>query len=65
MPVASTVKEADWPAVTVWFIGCVAMVGATAAALSVKFTPVTLAPLTAILWLLGINVKPAWLGAAV
>jgi len=56
-------KAAACPAVTVWFTGCVVIVGVTAAALSVKFTPVTLAPLTAILWLLGIKVKPAWLGA--
>ncbi len=28
-------------------------------AVSVKFTPVTLAPLIAILWLFGVNVKPA------
>jgi hypothetical protein len=28
-------------------------------AVSVKFTPVTLAPLTVVLWLLGVKVKPA------
>jgi hypothetical protein len=28
-------------------------------AVSVKFTPVRFAPLTVILWLLGVNVKPA------
>src|SRR5260370_33052930 len=35
------------------------MLGATAAAVAVKFTPVTLAPLTAMLWLPGVKVKPA------
>jgi hypothetical protein len=53
------VKLAVCPAVTVWFAGCAVIVGATGAALSVKFTPVTLVPLTVVLWLLGINVKPA------
>jgi len=57
--VAATLKVAVWPAVTVWLVGCVVIVGATGAALSVKFTPVTLVPLTVVLWLLGVNVKPA------
>jgi hypothetical protein len=35
------------------------MLGATVVAVAVKFTPVTLAPLTVIFWLLGVNVKPA------
>jgi hypothetical protein len=34
-------------------------------AVSVKFTPVTLLPLIAVLWLLGVNVKPVRLGATV
>jgi hypothetical protein len=59
VPVAATLKVAVWPAVTVWFVGCVVIVGATGVALSVKFTPVTLVPLTVVLWLLGVNVKPA------
>jgi hypothetical protein len=59
------VKLAVCPAVTVGLVGWVLIVGATAVALSVKFTPVTLAPLTVVLWLVGIKVKPAWLGATV
>jgi hypothetical protein len=35
------------------------MLGATVVAVAVKFTPVTLAPLTAMLLLPGVNVKPA------
>jgi len=34
--VAATLKEAVWPAVTVWFAGCVVTVGTTAAAFTVK-----------------------------
>jgi hypothetical protein len=41
------------------------MLGPTVAAVAVKFTPVTLAPLTVILWLAGVNVKPACFGAIV
>jgi hypothetical protein len=44
--VAATVNVAVCPEVTVWFAGCVVMVGATATALSVKFTPVTFTVLT-------------------
>jgi len=39
-------KEALWPAVTVWLAGCVVIVGATATALSVKFSPETSVALT-------------------
>jgi hypothetical protein len=34
--VAATEKEAVWPAVTVWFAGCVVIDGATAPALTVS-----------------------------
>jgi hypothetical protein len=50
------VNVAVCPAVTVWFAGCVVIVGATGAAFAVKFTPVTFAPLTVAFWLLGVNV---------
>lgn len=33
MPVAATEKEAVWPDVTVWLVGCVLMDGATGAGL--------------------------------
>jgi hypothetical protein len=36
VPVAATAKVAVCPAVTVWFAGCVVIVGATAAAFTVK-----------------------------
>jgi len=53
--VATTVNVAVCPEVTVWFPGCVLIVGATAAAFAVKLTPVMLVPLTVVLWLLGVN----------
>jgi hypothetical protein len=59
VPVATTVNVAVCPAVAVWFPGCVVIVGAVGTALAVKFTAETLVPLTAVLWLLGVNVKPA------
>ena len=33
---ATTLKEAVWPAVTVWLAGCVVIEGATGAALTVR-----------------------------
>jgi hypothetical protein len=36
VPVAVTLKEAVWPAVTVWLAGCVVIEGATAAAFTVR-----------------------------
>jgi hypothetical protein len=50
------VNVAVCPAVTVWFAGCVVIVGATAAALPVKFTPVTLTVLKVTFWLTGVKV---------
>jgi hypothetical protein len=44
------------PAVTVWFTGCVVIVGAVATALAEKFTPVTFAVLTVTFWLPGVKV---------
>jgi hypothetical protein len=56
VPAAATLNEAVRPAVTVWFAGCVVIVGATGAALSVKFTPVRLTVLTVAFWLIGVKV---------
>jgi len=36
VPVAATLKEAVWPAVTVWLAGWVVIEGATGAALTVR-----------------------------
>ncbi len=36
MPAAATLKEAVWPAVTVWFAGWVVIVGATATVFTVS-----------------------------
>jgi len=36
VPVAATLKEAVWPAVTVWLAGCAVIEGATGAAFTVR-----------------------------
>ena len=38
-----TVKEAVWPAVTVWLAGCIVIDGATAAALTVNMAALLVA----------------------
>jgi hypothetical protein len=51
------VNVAVCPAVTVWLVGWVVIVGATAAAtFATKFSPAILAPLMFALWLAGLNV---------
>jgi hypothetical protein len=49
------VKLAVCPAVTVWFAGCVVIVGATGAGFAVKFTPPMLTVLTVTFWLTGVK----------
>jgi hypothetical protein len=49
------VKVAPCPVVTVWFAGCVVIVGATGAAFPVKFTPAMLTVLTVTFWLAGVK----------
>jgi hypothetical protein len=50
------VNVAVCPAVTVWFVGWVVIVGATGATFAVKFTPVTSTVLTVAFWLAGVKV---------
>ena len=53
---AAALKKAVCPAVTVWFAGGVVIVGATATALSMKFTPETSVAFTVAFWLGGVKV---------
>jgi hypothetical protein len=55
--VATTLKEAIWPAVTVWLAGCVVIEGATGAALTVRVTAL-LVTLPAVLFTTTWNVDP-------
>ena len=48
MPVAATVNEAVFPAITVWLAGCVVMAGATAVLVTVS-TAALLVALPAVL----------------
>ena len=57
MPVAATLNVAVWPVVTVWLTGCVVIVGATAAALTVSVAAVLVA-LPAVLVTTTVNVVP-------
>jgi len=57
VPVAATLKEAVWPAVTVWFAGSVVIEGATAAALTVR-VPALLVTLPAVLLIMTVNCAP-------
>ena len=43
MPLAATVKLTLAPAVTVWLVGCMVIVGATIAAVTVKVTALLVA----------------------
>jgi hypothetical protein len=55
--VAATLKEAVWPAVTVWLAGCVVMEGATGAALTVRMA-VLLVALPVALVITTVNCAP-------
>ena len=57
MPLATTVNVAVCPAVTVWFAGCVVIVGATAAAVTVNVA-FALVALPAVLLTTTSNVAP-------
>jgi hypothetical protein len=57
VPVAATLNVAVCGAVTVWFVGCVVIVGATAAALTVRVT-VVLGALPVLLLTTTWNVEP-------
>ena len=57
MPVAATLKEAVWPAVTVWLAGCVVIEGATGAALTVRVATL-LVTLPAVLLTTTVNCAP-------
>ncbi len=54
MPVAVTVNEAVFPAITVWLAGCVEMAGATAALVTVR-TAALLVALPALLLTTTVN----------
>ena len=57
MPVAATLKDAVWPAVTDWLAGCVVMEGATGAALTVRVAAL-LVTLPAVLVITTVNSAP-------
>ncbi len=57
MPVAATLKEAVWPAVTVWLPGCVVIEGATEAALTERVATL-LVTLPAVLLTSTVNCVP-------
>ena len=54
---AATLKEAVWPAVTLWLAGCVEIEGATGAALTVRVAAL-LATLPAVLLTTTVNCAP-------
>ncbi len=54
---AATLKEADWPAVTVWLAGWVVIEGATAAAFTVRVAAL-LVTLPAVLLTSTVNCAP-------
>ncbi len=57
MPVAVTLKEAVWPAVTVWLVGWVVIEGATGAAFTVRVAEL-LVTLPAVLLITTVNCAP-------
>jgi len=57
VPVAATLKEAVWPAVTLWLAGCVEIEGATGAALTGRVDAL-LVKLTAVLLTTTVNRAP-------
>ncbi len=57
MPVAATLKEADWPVVTVWLAGCVVIEGAAGAAFTVRVATL-LVTLPAVLLISTVNCAP-------
>ena len=54
---AATLNEAVWPAVTVWLAGCVVIVGATGAALTVRMAALLVA-LPVVLVITTVNCAP-------
>ena len=54
---AATLKEAVWPAATVWLAGCVVIEGATGAALTVRVAA-ALVTLPAVLLTFTVNCAP-------
>jgi hypothetical protein len=57
VPLAVTLKEAVWPAVTVWLAGCAVIEGATGAALTVRVTAL-LVTVPAVLLITTVNCVP-------